>query len=763
ISGLEDEYLNATGKPKLVYVQSPAPDRDPRLSAMLERIQSDGLSYRGYGTAAQLSTLIADDLAVLLSERFDLSDAGPDPSRPSRPLPAPASRFIGRQREKANLRELLTGGDARLVTLVGSGGIGKTRLALEVGATLAQEFDGVALVSLGELASADLVVSAIASSLGVPESPGQPLLDMVINYLRARRMLLIVDNFEHVVAAAGVIGQLITSADRLVLMITSRERLRLSGERVVEVPPLGVPRDLDDIDVLQHSEAIELFVDRADAAGGSLHLDHDRLRTVAEICRRIDGIPLAIELAAARVAFVGLDELLRRLDHRLGFLTSGQRDAPARQQTLRSTIAWSHDLLSEAERRLFARLGVFAAGFSLDAAESVCTDEGVPPVLDGIASLVDKSLLRTEDPLLGQPRFTMLQLVRDFALEQLELMGESQRLRRAHAAYFQDVVTDAEPVLRRDPGPVIERFRGDRANIRSAVRWSLDVGEAGRAARMMAAIWPLLWMAGQLSEGVEVAQETLRKQDALSAVERAHGSLGLGMLAFGQGDYDRSEPALETAIDLYTEIGDARGVATASVPLGLIRAVQQPDEGEELLTRAADTFRELDDPWGVAFASLNLGGALLLHHRYAEAIPPLEESVRLASAVRADVFLSNALINLGWIHLRLGDLESARGRLSESVEHAVELDNRESLARALDALAAVADAAGEPDYGAAMLGAAEDVRRSIGASVWATDRESHNQTATRLRTELGDSDYAAATDRGRGLTVDELREMAAPS
>ncbi len=759
VSGLEDEYVNASGMPKLVYVQSPAPDRDPRLRAMLSRIQSDGLSYRGFGSSDELGTLIADDLAVLLSERFDLGGEAPETRPPSRPLPAPASRFIGREREKSILRDLLTGGDARLVTLVGAGGIGKTRLAIEVGTGLVGTFDGVVMVPLDEVSSADLVVSSIASSLGVPESPGQSLLDLVINYLRPRKMLLILDNFEQVVAAAGVLSQFIAETDEVMLLVTSRERLRLSGERVVEVPPLQVPEVVDDTDVLRRSDAVELFIDRARAAGSNLDLDHDELETIAGICRRLDGIPLAIELAASRIKVVGPEELLRRLDRRLSFLTGGPRDLPLRQQTLRSTIAWSHDLLDDSERRLFARLGVFAAGFSLDAAEAVCVDDAVPAVLDGIASLVDKSLLRTEDPLHGQPRFTMLQVVRDFALEQLDAFGETERLRRAHADYYEGVIIAAEPDLRRDPGPVIEQYHADLPNIRAVLRWSLEVKEGGRVARMAIAMWPFLWIAGLLSESVEVVQQALVDETALSAAERAHARLGLGILAFGQGDYERAAPALETAIDLYGQLGDRRHVATASVPLGVIHAVRDPNGGEDQLARAADTFRELDDGWGLAFALLNLGGALLLHHRYREAIPHLEESLQHARGVNAEVFLSNALTNLGLAHLRLGDLESARARLRESVQHAAIPDNRESLARALDALAAVADTAGDPELGATLLGAGEGVRSSIGAGVWMTDRASHDETVAQLRARLGNPAYTAAVDRGRGLTLDEVREL----
>jgi predicted ATPase len=759
VSGLEDEYLNAGKMPKLVYVQSPAPDRDPRLNEMLSRIQSDGLSYRGFATSDELGTLIADDLAVLLSERFDLGTELPETGRPSRPLPIQASRFVGREREKSIVRDLMISADARLVTLVGVGGIGKTRLALEVGSDLIGKFDGVVMVALDEVSSADLVLSSIASSLGVSESPGQSLRDLVINYLRPRKMLLIVDNFEHVMAGAAVLGQLITETDQVTLLVTSRERLRLSGERVVEVPPLQVPEVVDDDDVLRRSDAVELFIDRALAAGSDLDLDHDELETIAEICRRLDGIPLAIELAASRTKVVGPSELLRRLDRRLSFLTGGPRDLPLRQQTLRSTIAWSHDLLEDSERRLFAWLGVFAAGFSLDAAETVCTDNE-PAVLDGIASLVDKSLLRTEDPLHGQPRFTMLQVVRDFALEQLDVLGDTERLRRAHADYYEGIIIAAEPDLRRDPSPVIEQYHADLPNIRAVLRWSLEAKEGGRVARMAIAMWPFLWIAGLLTEGVEVVQQALVDETALSAAERAHARLTLGLLSFGQGDYGRAAPALETAINLYSQLGDLRHVATALVPLGLIYAFRDPKGGEDQLAQAADMFRELDDGWGLAFASMNLGGALLLHHRYRDAIPHLEESIPLARAVRAEVFLSNALINLGLAHLDLGDLESARERLRESVQHAAVPDNRESLARALDALAAVADTTGNPELGATLLGAGEGVRSSIGVGVWMTDQVRHAETAARLRARLGDPAYAAATDRGRGLTLDEVLELA---
>jgi tetratricopeptide (TPR) repeat protein len=362
----------------------------------------------------------------------------------------------------------------------------------------------------------------------------------------------------------------------------------------------------------------------------------------------------------------------------------------------------------------------------------------------------------------GRPRFTMLQVIRDFALERLEALGEAERLQRAHADYFREVVIAAEQRLRTDPAGVAEQYRADQANIRAAIRWSLANRESGRVADMVGAMWPFLWTASLFTEGVEIAQQTLRDQAALSTPERAHACLALGMLAFGHGDYEPAAPALATAIALYTELGDRRRAATASVPLGVIQAVRDRDQGEQLLTRATGTFRELDDTWGLAFALLSLGGALLMHDRYDEALPPLEESVRLARAARAEIVLTNALINLGWVQLRRGDLESARRSLRESAAEAAPLDNQESLARALEALAAVEEAAGGPEQGAVLFGAAERVRHSVGAAVWATDRDSHNETATRLRARLGDAAYQAATEHGRGLTPGEALQTTRP-
>jgi predicted ATPase len=763
ISGLEDEYIAASGKPKLVYVQSAAPERDSRLVEMLRRIQSDGLSYRTFARADELSSLIADDLAVLLSERFDqVSESGDSGSWPHRwHLPVPLSRFVGRNRELQQLRDLVTDSAVRLVTLVGPGGIGKTRLALEAAAAAKRDFDGVAMVQLEEVSSADLVTSVIASSLGVPETSTRPLLDTLIEFLGSRPVLLVVDNFEHVMAGTTILAQLLKYATHLTLLVTSRERLRLSGERVFDVPPLVLPDEHEHGNAARQSDSVQLFLDRARAAGAQLDLGEGQLNAIVQICRRLEGLPLAIELAAARARMLGPDELLRRLERRLAILTGGPHDLPARQQALRSTITWSYDLLDDHDKRLFARLGVFAAGFSLQAAEAVCADEAVPDVLDGLASLVDKSLVRTEDALHGRPRFTMLQIVREFAAEKLETAGELDRLRDSHADFFERrAIADAEGVRRGDAKKVIEQYLADQANVRVAIAWMLERQANGRVARVGLAMWPVWWIRSLFIEGIDAMERVLADEQSLTEQDRPHAWLVLGLLAFGQGDYDRAAPSLRRAADLYRALGDRLGSATATVPLGVISAVRSRNDGEETSERAVADFRALDDRWGLTFALFCLGGALVLHERHADAVAPLKESVELARAIQTDVLLSNALINLGWAYLGLRDIAAAGGVLTEALAAGIELDNRESVARALEALAAAAEVRGNTEHGATLFGAAEGVRRSMGVPVWMTDRTSHEQTHDRLRARLDDLTYNAAVARGAALGVEEILEAA---
>ena len=400
VSGLEDEYLLSVELPRLIYVKSPAPEREPRLEQMLARIQDDGdITYQRFSEAAELQRLVENDLAVLLSERFEMAQAR-DGAAAGAPragdLPVPATPLVGRDQETAAVADLVLGEGVRLVTLTGPGGVGKSRLAVAVADRLGSGFgDGVRFVELASVTSADLVPAAIAAGLGLSTSGGRLLTD-VVSYLGPKRVLLVLDNFEQVTRAAPLVADLLGAAPGLVVLVTSRTVLRLSGEHEFPVPPLPVPpagAGPDEGDARQYA-SVRLFVERAHAAAPGFELTSGNAAAVTEICRRLDGLPLAIELAAARVRLLPPAALLARLDDRMGVLTGGARDLPERQRTLKNTLDWSYGLLSPGEQALFARLGVFAGTFGLPAAEAVGNAVPADPgraghIIDTLGALVD--------------------------------------------------------------------------------------------------------------------------------------------------------------------------------------------------------------------------------------------------------------------------------------------------------------------------------------------------------------------------------------
>jgi predicted ATPase len=744
-SGLEDEYAAAKDMPKLVYLKTPAPDRDPRLTVMIDRIGSDGLSYRSFQTAEELATLVADDLALLLSERFELPDATPVGAPGLRwQLTAPTSSFVGRQGEVARLRDLLTDPDTRLVTLVGPGGIGKTRLAVHVAAGLLEAFpDGIAPVPLETVRAPDLVPSAVATALGLPEGGGRSPQAALAAFLAPRRMLLVLDNLEQVLGAAPLITQLLGAADGLRVLATSREILNLSGEHVVTVPPLQTGGAIEPVKVLARTEAVQLFLDRARAVRADVPLDVPQLQAVAEICRWLEGLPLAIELAAARVRLLDPVELLDRLDSRFAVLTGGPRDLPERQRTLRRTVEWSYDLLDAEDKVVLTRLAVFVGGFTLPAAEAVCADEQVPDVLGAVASLVDKSLIRVGAPDSGKPRFSLLDTVREFAVERLEASEEVDRIRAAHAAFFRAfALTIQQAAPGRPDSSALNRYVTESRNLGAAMRAFLDRGAEGEATELGLALWRFWWVHGLFRPGIGWMEEVLARGPGLAKDECAHASLVLGMLSFGQGDHDRALPALRTAVELHRALGDRRSAALAAVPLGQLLAAADPTAGEAMLAAAAADFRQLDDRWGLAFALLSLGGLILLRDPEG-AVPVLEESVAVARTVPTEIVLDNALVNLGLAHTAQGDLDAADRVLQEALKQGRALDSRETTARALDGLAAVTVARGDVERAARLAGAAEGIRRSVGAAVFPTDQTTCARTRSALAARLGEANSAA--------------------
>jgi predicted ATPase len=517
VSGLEDEERLAAGKPRLIYLKMPAPQQEPRLQSLLDRLRTEAVaSYQKFTTPDELREALANDLAVLLTERFT-SAVPPSPDRtagqptgqPARPLlpalPLPRDRLVDRTEERATAQDLLQRSEVGVVSLTGPGGVGKTRVALEVAATSADHFaDGVAFFSLAALSDPQLVVPAIVQGLGVAGDERRPMDERLLEWLLPKHLLLVLDNAEHLAAAvAAWIATVLAAAPRLKVLVTSREPLRVHGEQVLPIPPLTLPEGVDratpaEVERLVEVPAVELFVARAREIQPDFTLTTANAAAVAAICRRLDGLPLAIELAVARLPVLPPAMLLARLEHRLPLLTRGPRDLPARQQTLRATLAWSYDLLTARDQTLFRQLAVFAGGCTLESAQAVCRvadsdaraedaepADGNAAVLEGIASLVDKSLLQVREPssapeggpgaedIGATPRFAMLETIHEYALEQLGAGAEAAAVRQRHAAFFLALAEDAMPQLD-DPEREawIARLERDEDNLRAALAWA---------------------------------------------------------------------------------------------------------------------------------------------------------------------------------------------------------------------------------------------------------------------------------------------------
>jgi len=520
VSGLEDEYQLSGDKPKLIYVKTPAPEREPRLQALLDRIRSeDVVSYQKFATPEELRERIANDLALLLTERFTASPQAAVPARLA-PLPVPRRWLIDREQERAQAQDLLQREDVGLVTLTGPGGVGKTRVAVQVAADLASRFaDGVAFISLAALKDPTPFVPTVARALGVSQTGDGSLEEQLLAYLQPRHILLVLDNFEHLVSAAPLAAQALEQARQLKLLVTSREPLRVREEQIVPVPPLALPdpAHVADLAQLVHIPAVALFVERAREARPDFALTSENAAPIVEICQRLDGLPLALELAAASLSVLSPAALLARLERRLPLPSRGARDLPERQQTLRNTIAWSYDLLEEGEQQLFRRLSVFAGGFTLEAVQAVCVfdpadtsssekaeeqaDEGA--VLEQLGQLLDKSLMQAQQGTGGEPRFSMLETIHEYATDQLVASGEAAALQERHADYFLRLAEEAYPSMLRPERDVwMERLDREEANLRASLAWCKAESNAVQTGLRLAGALSFYWvLRGYLREG----------------------------------------------------------------------------------------------------------------------------------------------------------------------------------------------------------------------------------------------------------------------
>jgi predicted ATPase len=748
ISGIEDEYRLSEGLPRLLYVKEPAAERDPRLQELLERIRDEGsVSYKLFATPAELGELVARDLALVLTERFQAAASAPEPpSREAPSLPAPRTSFVGRELELTRIEEMLRAG-TRLVTLTGPGGIGKTRLAVEAARRVFERYsDGVVFVPLDGLSDADLVPAAIAEALEVPELAGDALASLV-NHLRRREQLLVLDNFEHVIEAAPVVATLLAAAPGLSAVVTSRELLRLSGERELPVPPLS-PAE----------EAVELFTERAAAARHAFELAPEDVPLVAEICRRLDGVPLAIELAAPRMRLLTPSQLLQRLGQRLTL--RGSRDAPARQRTIEAAIAWSYELLTEDERLLFERLGVFHGSFSIEAAEEIALPAGDVDLLDLMSSLLDKSIVYRL-PHLGETRFAMLRMIREYAVERLADAGELEPTLERFASYYVRLAAEAEDGLRSAAQRQWKRTLDVEAdNSRAALAWAADRRRADVIAGLLRGLCLWFWLHGNLDESREWAERGLACTEGIDSRDRGWLVGVDGVFAVLEGEFASGAEQLVEAEALLVEADDRRGIA-------LMRLVRSfgiaPLEGEERaqaeLSDNLAAFEALDDLWGIGTTLHAMSRLRVVFDRYEGAGDLFERAVAAVERVGDDLGVALASGNLAAARLAAGDVEGARAVMNRVLEHRRSTGISYAGDDTLDILARIEHAEGEPERAIALLAAAEILRERLHTPLWPLAFERQERLLAELRAAVGDEAFEAAYARGATLDALDVGEM----
>jgi predicted ATPase/DNA-binding CsgD family transcriptional regulator len=699
----------------------------------------------------------------------------------SRNVPVPLTSFVGRAREIAEVAALLRRPDVRLVTLTGPGGVGKTRLALRVAEELAADFpQGIAFVDLTPLVDHDLVAPAVARTLCVHDTGNLPIAERLVDALRDQSLLLVLDNFERVVDAAPLISRLLAASPRVKALATSREPLHLAAERVIPVGPLTLPDSAETADRVADSEAVRLFAARAEAVRPDFALTAVTMPHVAAICRRLDGLPLAIELAAARVGHLTPPALLTRLDRSLSLLIGGPRDLPERQRTLRDAIAWSHDLLSPADQVLFRLLAVFVGGFSLEAAEAVCGPQStenrkqgagrdsssVPcslfpilSVLDGVASLVAKSLLRIEGGPsggsdTGSPRYWMLETVREFALERLEASGEAGPVRWAHAAWALALAEREGGVViqRDDRGPAARRrLDAEWTNLREALAWYAREEQGEALVRMAAALGVWWTESSRIREGLAWAERALALAPPVPSVARGTAMLVAGRLAQDVHDFDAANAWFEAAVGLGRELGDPRLEARGLLVWGMLaRGRGEYDLAEELLEAARALLLRIGDSTWAIHADYHLGAVAYGRGDLQKAEALLGETLATSRAHGSPDGVY-CLEFLGLVACERGEIALAAERLAACAELVEQLIVIHQRGHVLAAVAVLAEAASLPEAAARLFGAAEGTRGEDWPSTDLPERAVYARAAERLVAALGTDGFARAREQGRRL------------
>ena len=703
--------------------------------ALVEGALPDGVSLRDLGPHRLKDLDQPEHLWQLvvpgLQDAFPaIVSAGTTPNN----LPTRLTTFLGREREIGEVLDLL--GRSRLLTLTGPGGTGKTRLSLQVAArSLADHPDGVFFIELAPITEPELVIATIAQQLGLADRGGRSAADRLVEHVADRRMLLVLDNFEQVIAAAADVSELLAAAPNLSVLASSRSALRVSGEQEYPVPPLGLPDParLPSLDGLSQYEAVALFIERARAVKPSFEVTNENAPAVAEICVRLDGLPLAIELAAARIRVFTPQAMLSRLEKRLGLLEGGGRDLPARQQTLRGAIAWSHDMLDAADRAMFSCMAVFVGGASLAAIERVCADEVDGDPIDAVTSLVEQSLVRQSEGVDGETRFSMLETIREFAMEQAVAEGSWDRLRERHAHLFRELAEEsAGEIMGSRKRAWLDRLEEEHDNLRAALAWASEAGAGEVALRLSASLWRFWQMRGYLAEGLErVTQALAVPHGADHPRARADALSAAAGLAYWQADGPGSREFYEREIAIRRELGDRLGLAEALYWISFTWAIiELKAEGAmatatRYVTEALAIYEDLGDAPGIGKCEWALANV---------AWGTRDIDAARAHALRAlDVFASiDDRFNLGWAAYTLGlgalseinrdgplpaHVEEARARLQEALRIFDEAQDVTGYALVLDAFSVLALRVGDRERSARLAGAVDVIERTTGTGL----------------------------------------------
>jgi predicted ATPase/class 3 adenylate cyclase len=688
-------------------------------------------------------------------------------------LPTELTSFVGREREAAEIEALLQSG--RMVTLTGPGGTGKTRLGLHVARRVAPEYEGGAyFVALAPLTDPSLVMPKVRETLGLEEDPNRSSLDVIVDHLGSQRVLLLLDNFEQVVDAGTEVGGLLSSCSAITVLATSREPLQIHGEQEYPVPPLSLPDpdELPPLEQLSQFAAVRLFIERAAAVKPNFRVTNDNAAAVAEICARLDGLPLAIELAAARVKLLPPEQILARLEDRLTLLAGGSRDLPARQQTLRGAIDWSWDLLDGGERRMFERLAVFVGGFKLEAVEKVTNPDGDLGLetLDAVASLVNKSLIRQLASSDVEGRFVMLETIREYALERLEERGEADAMRTRHAAHFLALAEQARPELKGAKGPEwLDALDQEHDNLRAAMGWAVGRGDVPLALRIAFPLWRFWQMRGHLREARERLEEMLAHPASHDdPAARADGMEALGGVAYWMGDFEACVPAYEESLELRRSIGDTGPLAEAlyNLATALIYDPQRKyrERGNQLLEEALERYREVGSKGGEANAAWALGGSFFsraLDSAFAdraaleEARERFEHSLKLYRDAGDRFGEGWALHMLAAAESGLGRHDLAKTHIAEAVQIFRQADDRSAIPVILADLALIAIREKRDHRAVRLYGAAQAAEEELGVGIATAAPNFYRDLIEGIRARLSPEVRERLENEGRTMAYED--------